>query len=159
MEFQGKYILITGASRGIGSACARLFANRGGTVAVHYGSNVEAASDKQKTLHGEGHLLVQADIADPDAVQRVVDTVLANFSRIDVLVNNAGIFEEQPLPEVDYVTWRESWTRVLSTNLDGTCLDDLLCCSADDPAGRWKDHQYLVKDGVLRQAGGPRLCR
>lgn len=137
MEFQGKVILITGASRGIGSACARLFANRGGTVAVHYGSNTEAASDTLKALPGTGHLLVQADIADPDAVQRMVDTVLAGLGRIDVLVNNAGIFEEQPLPDVDYATWRESWARVLSTNLMG-------------PA--WTT--FCVAQHMIRQGGG-----
>jgi 3-oxoacyl-[acyl-carrier protein] reductase len=137
MEFQGKVILITGASRGIGSACARLFSNRGGTVVVHYGSNTEAASDTLKALPGAGHLLVQADIADPDAVQRMVDTVLAGLGRIDVLVNNAGIFEEQPLPEVDYATWRESWTRVLSINLMG-------------PA--WTT--FCVAQHMIRQGGG-----
>jgi 3-oxoacyl-[acyl-carrier protein] reductase len=137
MEFQGKHILITGASRGIGRACAMQFAEKGGKVAVHYGVNIAAANDTLKALPGEGHISVQADIADVDAVQRMVDTVTSRFGRIDVLVNNAGIFEEHPLPEVDYATWCSSWTRVLATNLMGAA------CTT-----------YCVAQQMMQQGGG-----
>ncbi len=119
LDFTGKAILITGASRGIGRACAREFAAFGGKVAVHYGTNQAAAGDTLQSLAGAGHITVQADITDAGAVERMVSQVEAAFGHIDVLVNNAGIFEEHPLPRVDYAAWQATWTRILSTNLIG----------------------------------------
>lgn len=119
LDLTGKHILITGASRGIGRACAKYVAALGAKVAVHYGSNRDAAETTLNALEGEGHLLVQADIADADAVERMVSEVVAGFGRIDVLVNNAGIFEDHPLPDVDYAAWRGAWSRILQTNLVG----------------------------------------
>ncbi|MBK9121647.1 MAG: SDR family oxidoreductase [Chloroflexi bacterium] len=115
----GKTVLITGASRGIGRACAVAFAERGARVAVHYGSNHAAADHTLGLLAGEGHRTVQADIADADAVHAMVEQVAAEFGTIDVLVNNAGIFEEHPLPQIDYAGWQAAWSRILSTNLLG----------------------------------------
>lgn len=119
LDLTGKSVLITGASRGIGRACAKEFAALGAKVAVHYGSNQRAAEDTLAMLNGEGHISVAADISDATAVEQMVTHVHERFGRIDVLVNNAGIFEEQPLPSVDYAAWQASWARVLNTNLIG----------------------------------------
>ncbi|MBZ0277199.1 MAG: glucose 1-dehydrogenase [Anaerolineae bacterium] len=119
MDFTGKTVLITGASRGIGRACARQFAAQGARVAVHYHSNQEAAEETRRSLNGDGHILVQADMADSTAVQRMVETTAAQCGRLDVLVNNAGIYEEHPIAQVDFETWLTSWRRVLDTNLVG----------------------------------------
>lgn len=119
LDFTGKTILITGASRGIGRACALAFAALGGRVAVHYGSNHAAAQETLAALAGTGHLTLQADITDPDAVAKMVDQAAAAFEKIDVLVNNAGIFEEHRLPEIDYAAWQSAWSRILATNLVG----------------------------------------
>jgi len=119
MDLSDKTVLITGASRGIGRACAIQFAALGARVAVHYATNRAAADHTLSLLAGKGHMAVQADITDPDAVERLVGGVVAAFGRIDVLVNNAGIFEEHPLPDVDYAAWQAAWTHILSTNLIG----------------------------------------
>ncbi len=115
----GTAVLITGASRGIGRACAVAFAERGAYVAVHYGSNRAAADHTLDLLAGEGHIAVQADVSDADAVHGMVERVAAEFGRVDVLVNNAGIFMEHPLPQSDYATWQAAWSRIISTNLLG----------------------------------------
>ena len=90
-------ILITGGSRGIGAAIAREFAATGDRVAVHYSS---AKSEAQKTLdsiEGAGHIIVQADLRDPDAIKAMVDAVATEFGVIDVLINNAGVFFDHPI--------------------------------------------------------------
>jgi NAD(P)-dependent dehydrogenase (short-subunit alcohol dehydrogenase family) len=112
-------ILVTGASRGIGAATAQAFAALGDRVAVHYSSSAERAERVRGSLAGGGHLTVQADLADPAAVQSMVEAAAAGLGGIDVLVNNAGTFVEHRVTEVDYATWREAWARTLAVNLVG----------------------------------------
>jgi len=119
MDFTGQYILVTGASRGIGRACALEFARLGGTVAVHYHSNDDAARSTLMTLTGAGHTVVAADIADPAGVDRLIEHVIHAFGRIDVVINTATVFEEHAPTTVDYTTWCGAWTRTLATNLIG----------------------------------------
>lgn len=120
MDFKGKNILITGASRGIGRACAQLCADLGARVAIHFGSNHLEALHTQNSLTGDGHIIVQADLKDAQAIRIAVHTVVERFDRIDVLINNAGVFAEQPVDSVSYETWRDGWEKTLSTNLIGT---------------------------------------
>lgn len=119
LDFTAKSVLISGASRGIGRATAQLFARRGARVAVHYNQNRAAAKETLSSLPGEQHVLVQADLSDADQVQSMATEALTQLGAIDVLVNNAGIYEEHPLAGVDYAQWQESWRRVLDTNLLG----------------------------------------
>lgn len=119
MQFKDKTVLVTGASRGIGREVAKQFAERGATVAIHYNSNLSAAQETQAMLAGEGHIIVQADMANPEAIQQMVDSVVEQMGRIDILVNNAGIYEEHPLTEVSYEEWQAHFRRVLDVNLIG----------------------------------------
>jgi NAD(P)-dependent dehydrogenase (short-subunit alcohol dehydrogenase family) len=112
-------VLVTGASRGIGRAIARAFAEAGDTVAVHYGSSRELAEKVVASLPGAGHLAVQADMADPGAVRRAVDDAAEGLGRLDVLVNNAGVFLAHPPLQTSYEEWQASWSRTLATNLTG----------------------------------------
>ena len=112
-------VLVTGASRGIGAAIARAFADLGDRVAVHYGSSESLAEKVVASLPGDGHTVVQADIADPEAVRRMVDSAAEQLGRLDVLVNNAGVFIAQPPMETDYADWQSTWAHTLATNLTG----------------------------------------
>jgi 3-oxoacyl-[acyl-carrier protein] reductase len=112
-------VLVTGASRGIGRAIAATFADAGDRVAVHYGSARDAAEEVVASLPGEGHVTVQADLADPSAVRAAVDGAAEQLDGLDVLVNNAGIFVAHPPLETSYEEWREAWSCTLATNLTG----------------------------------------
>ena len=112
-------VLVTGASRGIGRAIALAFAGRGDRVAVHWGGSRERAEQVLTELPGSGHVLVQADLADPEAVGAMVDDAAAQLGGLDVLVNNAAVFTAHPPLEVDYEEWRATWERTLAVNLLG----------------------------------------
>jgi NAD(P)-dependent dehydrogenase (short-subunit alcohol dehydrogenase family) len=119
MDFSGKRILITGGSRGIGKACADAFAARGAQVAINYQSDKAAARDTLNSLPGEGHLMIQADVAQPSQAQKLIEDVTAAFGKVDIVINNAGISQSHPIDSVDYETWQNSWKRILAVNLVG----------------------------------------
>jgi 3-oxoacyl-[acyl-carrier protein] reductase len=112
-------VLVTGASRGIGRAIAERFAQAGDRVAVHYNSSRPSAQEVLDALPGTGHQLVQADMADPEAVRSAVDSAADRLGGLDVLVNNAGIFVAHPPLDTSYEQWQDAWTSTLATNLTG----------------------------------------
>jgi 3-oxoacyl-[acyl-carrier protein] reductase len=112
-------VLVTGASRGIGRAIAQAFAGLGDRVAVHHRGSPELAEQVLAGLPGGGHVAVQADLADADAVRRMTDQAHAALGGLDVLVNNAGIYELHPITEVSYEQWQDAWRRALAVNLTG----------------------------------------
>jgi NAD(P)-dependent dehydrogenase (short-subunit alcohol dehydrogenase family) len=112
-------VLVTGASRGIGRAIAQAFAGLGDRVAVHYGASAELAARVAGELPGSGHTVVQADLADPEAVRRMVDQAHAALGGLDVLVNNAGTYLPHAITEVSYEEWQDAWREVLAVNLTG----------------------------------------
>jgi NAD(P)-dependent dehydrogenase (short-subunit alcohol dehydrogenase family) len=111
--------LVTGAARGIGRAIAEAFAEQGDRVAVHYGHSAALAAEVLAGLPGSGHAVVQADLADPQAVRRMVDEACAVLGGLDVLVNNAGIFTPHPITDVSYEQWQAAWQATLAVNLTG----------------------------------------
>ena len=119
MSDRGRAVLVTGASRGIGAAVARAFAHSGDRVAVHYGSRREQALEVAAALPGDGHVVVGADLADPDAVHAMVAEAAAALGGIDVLVNNAGVFVAHPITETSYAEWQRAWSHTLGVNLVG----------------------------------------
>jgi 3-oxoacyl-[acyl-carrier protein] reductase len=112
-------VLVTGASRGIGRAIAQAFAGLGDRVAVHHRGSPELADQVLAGLPGGGHVVVQADLADADAVRRMTDQAHVALGGLDVLVNNAGIYELHPITEVSYEQWQDAWRRALAVNLTG----------------------------------------
>src|SRR6266478_6166803 len=96
-RLQGKNVLITGASSGIGQAIAIRFAAEGANVAINYRSGAEQAdatramAQAARTEGGGRDIVVQADVSSEDQVKQMVATTIAEFGRLDVMVNNAGI--------------------------------------------------------------------
>jgi 3-oxoacyl-[acyl-carrier protein] reductase len=116
---EGRAVLVTGASRGIGAAVARAFAGAGDRVAVHYATSETRAHEVAASLPGSGHVVVGADLADPEAVRRMVDEAAGRLGGVDVLVNNAGVFVEHPITETTYQEWQRAWESTLAVNLVG----------------------------------------
>ncbi|TDC01313.1 SDR family oxidoreductase [Micromonospora fluostatini] len=116
-------VLVTGASRGIGRAVAEVFAAGGDRVAVHHRDSADLAERLRAELPGDGHVVVQADLADPDAVRAMVDRAADLLGGLDVLVNNAGVFgpadPPHPVFETGYDQWRQRWREIVDTNLLG----------------------------------------
>lgn len=100
MNIQGKKVLITGASSGIGAATAIAFAKEGATVVIHYKSNQKAAEEVLAAcnVHSQGHSIVGADITKEEEVKAMFETVRSAHGALHVLVNNAGIFDEGDSP-------------------------------------------------------------
>jgi 3-oxoacyl-[acyl-carrier protein] reductase len=116
----GRGVLVTGASRGIGRAVATAFAALGDRVAVHHRDSARLADETLHGLDGVGHLVVQAELSDPDAVRRMVDDAITGLGHIDVLVNNAATYGEHRIAHVSYEEWQDAWHQVLGVNLVGS---------------------------------------
>lgn len=116
-------VLVTGASGGIGGAVAKAFATAGDRVAVHYSGNKAGAQAVLGDLPGDGHLLIQGDLADPDAAARIVSDVVDAAGGVDVLVNNAAVGTStetaHPVPTVSYADWQRAWRHAVDVNLLG----------------------------------------
>ncbi|GAB6861060.1 SDR family NAD(P)-dependent oxidoreductase [Haloplanus litoreus] len=119
----GSSALVTGASRGIGSAIAVAFAREGADVAINYYSNDSAAAAtadeaRDAAPPGTDVTTVQADVSNEDAVDELFDTVRDRLGSPDVLVNNAGVLSHARVTDMSV----DEWDRILDTNLRGTFL-------------------------------------
>ncbi|TMR98660.1 SDR family NAD(P)-dependent oxidoreductase [Nonomuraea basaltis] len=130
----GRGVLVTGASRGIGRAIAAAFAGQGDRVAVHHRDSADEAHSLLGALPGQGHAVVQGDLADPEDVRRMAGAAAEALGRIDVLVNNAGVFLHHPVTELTYEEWQAAWRRTLDVNLVGAA-NVIWCALKHMPAG------------------------
>ena len=118
-DFSGKVVMVTGASRGIGREIARQFAERGARLVVHYNQYRKAAEQTLADVPGNSHLILQADLSDAMAVGDLAQKALNAMGRIDVLVNNAGVYEFHPAATTSFEDWRQIWEKTIFTNLLG----------------------------------------
>ncbi|APD05743.1 3-oxoacyl-[acyl-carrier-protein] reductase [Flavobacteriaceae bacterium UJ101] len=113
---QGKNVIITGATRGIGKGIAEIFVKQGANVAFTFASSVEKAKIVEEELLKYGTKVkgYQSNAADFDAAQELIKTILDEFGSIDVLINNAGITKDNLLMRMK----KEDWDQVIKVNLD-----------------------------------------
>lgn len=119
-KFSDRIVLVTGASRGIGRACALEFAREGADVAVNYNKSQPEAEETVREIQELGRVSrkYNADTTSFSQVASMVQAVVNDFGKIDVLVNNAGILKRSPFLEIS----EDEWDRVLDTNLKGCFL-------------------------------------
>ena len=118
-DFSGQVVMVTGASRGIGREIAHRFADSGARVVVHFHKNSQAAEQTLANLSDNSHMMVSADLSDVDAIGSMAEKVLKEMGKIDVLVNNAGVYEFHPAATTAFEEWQRSWKKTLFTNLLG----------------------------------------
>lgn len=123
-RFSGKVAIVTGGSRGIGEAIVRRLAQEGARVYATFNSNGEKALAIEQELNNSGASVkfISADISNEDSVKNLMDTVINETGRIDVLVNNAGMTRDNLLMRMS----TQEWDDVINTNLKGV----FLCCKA-----------------------------
>jgi acetoacetyl-CoA reductase/3-oxoacyl-[acyl-carrier protein] reductase len=119
-KLDGKYALVTGASRGIGRAIASALAQEGASVAINYRSTDAEARKLAEELGARGSrtLLMQADVSDRNAWVKMMGQLRDAWGRLDILVNNAGITRDKTLRKMS----DEDWLDVIHTNLDACYL-------------------------------------
>lgn len=130
IDLSGRVVLITGGSRGIGKAAALLCGASGAKVAVSYRERADAAEEVVHAIGLERALAVRADTGDPEAVRSMIDTVLARFGRIDVLVNNAAVYRKNPFEGGDYEAWQRGWLETFRVNVFGAANAAFLAMAA-----------------------------
>lgn len=122
LGFANKTVLVTGASGGIGQSLARRFVQEGAQVVLHYRTNESSASQLEQELGAERTVRVQADLGDPDQVNRAFDQAIARFGKLDMLVANAGVWPpvSVPLHEMSLQQWQAT--------MDNNLKSVFLCC-------------------------------
>jgi acetoacetyl-CoA reductase len=111
----GQVAVVTGASRGIGRACAIALANEGASVVINYTSNEEAANAAKAEVEAAGAkaLVVQADVSKAEDAQRLIQAAEQEFGKVDILVNNAGVNRDRTIQRMS----SEEWDEVIQTDL------------------------------------------
>jgi 3-oxoacyl-[acyl-carrier protein] reductase len=114
-DFEGKTVLVTGSSRGIGRTTAIMFAEAGARVIVHYRQHSDDAAKTIKMLSGKGHFMLGAELESTDDIRRLAETAISKAGRIDILVNNAGIWTYGKIGSMSEKIWKET----IQVNLNG----------------------------------------
>jgi 3-oxoacyl-[acyl-carrier protein] reductase len=117
MILMKKRALVTGASRGIGASIAKVLAAEGADVAITYEKSAERAAEVVQAIKAQGRraVAIQADSADPKAIQRSIDKTVAELGGLDILVNNAGILRVAELKDISL----EDIDAILNVNVRG----------------------------------------
>ena len=131
-SLKGRVAIITGAGQGIGRAFARAFAAAGAVAVIAERNETTAASVSAEIMKAGGQsLAIKTDVADEASIEEMVGLVESNYSRVDILINNAGIFSTLEMRPFDKIPVKE-WEEVLRVNLTGP----FLCARAVLPAMR-----------------------
>ena len=116
MNFSGKVALVTGGSRGIGAETVKTIVSSGGSAVIHYGSNEAAAQNLASIVGSENCYLIKRDLTEVSAAAQIWRDAVSWQGKIDVLVNNAGVFLTEDRNGSDDA-WQDIWARTLQINL------------------------------------------
>ncbi|MGC1461954.1 MAG: glucose 1-dehydrogenase [Terracidiphilus sp.] len=132
-NLKGKVALVTGASKGIGAAIALELANRGAAVAVNYSGSKAAAEKVVAEIKAAGGraIAIQANLSDPDSIGPLVAKTVKELGPIDVLVNNAGVYDFTPIEAVTV----ESFSKQFNVNVLGLLLTTQAALANFNPKG------------------------
>ena len=117
MDFTNKNVLVTGGTRGIGLAISKSFAQSGANVGMVYRTNDHSAQNSLKTLGEGNHLLLKADLSNPETRETIISEFLTHYRSIDILINNAGISIPHQIEACDLYQWQTAWRQTFETNL------------------------------------------
>lgn len=164
LDFTGKVVVVTGSGSGLGSGIALRFAEAGATVTVNYRSSAagaQAVVEKIEAMGGRA-IAIQADVTDKAEVEQLISQTVAAFGRLDVLVNNAGLYPLVSLIEMTEADWDE----VIDSNLrstflctqaaakqmiaqgEGGAIVNIASIEGENPAP-WHSHYNAAKGGVI----------
>lgn len=146
----GRKALVTGSSRGLGAAIAKCLAQAGADVAVNYSSDrseadAQAVAEEIRAM-GRRAIVVKADVSKEDDVKNMIDTVVREFGKLDILSSNAGINSSHDIFDLEY----DEWQRIQNTNIGGA----FLCCKYAVPV--MKENHYgriIMTSSVTGQQG------
>jgi NAD(P)-dependent dehydrogenase (short-subunit alcohol dehydrogenase family) len=145
MEFQHRVAVVSGASSGIGAACARKLAERGARV-VLFARSAETLREIA-ARHEDRMLAVSGDVADEAAIARLFDETESRFGACDLLINNAGMIDPKPMTE----TSADDWDRMFAVNVRGA----FLCARRALPAMLAKGAGTIVNVASISGVVGP----
>ena len=119
-KLKGKVAVVTGASKGIGAGIAKALAAEGASVVVNYASSKDGAEKVVKAITGAGGkaVAVGGDVSKASDAKKIIDSAIQNFGRLDILVNNSGVYEFQPIENVS----EEHFRRIFDINVLGLLL-------------------------------------
>lgn len=140
----GKVALVTGGSRGIGAAIALRLAEEGATVAISYNNNKGAADEVVAKLVqlGSTARAFKADVSSEEGSKNLVDSIVKAVGQIDILINNAGVFDAAPLEQLDV----DHYERVFDVNVKGVIATTIAALPQIPDGGRIINISSIVAD-------------
>lgn len=147
MDLEGKVVLITGSSRGIGKTIAEVCGQNGATVIITYKKNRRLAEEVSKKI--ENSLVLKLDVSSKKNIKTAIKRIVKKFNRIDILVNNAGINNPNDFENIS----EKEWNKILEINLKGPFL---VSQEVFPIMKRQKFGRIINISSVSGQYGGPR---